>query len=1230
MHCLSIADIVQRLKGAIDLRIAEEQARQKAAQASPSRSNSGARRSSSRTVSPSKRLARAKEREKRINESGERGPDPSDFERDSVLEDEEARSRAGTPAPGAERSGGGENGVAEKDKPPGGDQKEANGENREDEATPAPVELPTEVRVKLRKLDKLESRYQGNSITHHSSRSNTQWWPSDLLRSYRLAHARVLLIEPFETSLRENTPLTSIGDPGALVEYLNQLNLKGDMVLDELKRVSNERDAFKQKLQDAEKSTREAWDEVANLRRQQADIAKPKDDTSGEDSTSLRNNTQTTTTNSAQDPPVPAPTIAPSPLPELVEPKEAKSSSEELFSYDNELPRMEAELRARQEDIAELKSEVETLKSDLAVARESTGSMAQSLEDATRELNVLRDSKDRLETESQEQRSMSERTENDLNSKLQAAEQNLANLKSELSDSQDVTADLKAKLRAADESVEKLRSEQREESATMTESKQLQEESAKLLSEISSLRSTNTHSEKRNDTLNGIVKHLKEQLSEADSTKEKLKLEIKETTEKLEALQSVVAQSKPDPEQNPSTPTNNDNTSARPLPDPTNGTDKSVPAKKKNKKKKKPGKTPTEQGNGVKDAPPGPDLGLGSAHVDNEELSTEGEQILTLLRHEIDSLRQQIIEKDNTLERMHRKARNDEDLRDEIESLRDDLINVGQGHVEAKDKVKELQVERYALEERVHSLEKELADIKASSASDTVAAEDARKNLTAEFEELKMKAATLQTDLSAAEQLAAARFRDLTNLREMLQQAQPELKSLRSEVADLRATKDELGNKATELKRLESRHQDMSAEVSDLKSTIADRDSEIKALNQKIAQETNGRLRAENAHNTTQASLQTAEQHGRAAQESLGRLQKDLARAEEDASTSGSRVRDLEQQVAKLHSDSEGLREEIELKTAQYASAQSLMASMRDQTAEMAMQMKEARERCESLDEELGDGHRLLSERSREGETMRKLLLDIEGRADSRVREMKDRMESAIEERDRIEDESSAINRKRARELEDLKSKVREAERGLKRAEEDKDELEASRKEWKRKREELEAIAEQSSQELNHVRQAMGELRDALDESERQARELESEKGDLRKTVEETRHRLEKLQKSNKVSRFAINPSFEADLREGNGRRTAITAECQSQSTGLRSSIFSLIPGFCALAVSAGFPSTQNKTELSRWRRQQQRTRSRKHGLCVSQECTPTISGAERQEASDATNTCPGHAPTFR
>ena len=68
---------------------------------------------------------------------------------------------------------------------------------------------------------------------------------AELLRSYRVAHSRAVSIEPFEKALKEHTPLAGISDPNALVEYLDQLNLKGDMVMDELKRVSTDRDEYK-------------------------------------------------------------------------------------------------------------------------------------------------------------------------------------------------------------------------------------------------------------------------------------------------------------------------------------------------------------------------------------------------------------------------------------------------------------------------------------------------------------------------------------------------------------------------------------------------------------------------------------------------------------------------------------------------------------------------------------------------------------------------------------------------------------------------------------------------------------------------------------------------------------------------------------------------------------------------------------------------------------------------
>jgi len=158
-YLLQVSNSSQRIKGAIDSRIAEEQAKAKAAAAVPARTASTARRSASlRNESPSKRSrARLKE-----VDDGAKGPDPSVFERAFVIEDDsEEPSRSGTPAiPDTKPEMTREKGLtAENTGPDDGEVV-----NVKAEILPSPStkqELPPDVRSKLRKLDKLEARYQG-------------------------------------------------------------------------------------------------------------------------------------------------------------------------------------------------------------------------------------------------------------------------------------------------------------------------------------------------------------------------------------------------------------------------------------------------------------------------------------------------------------------------------------------------------------------------------------------------------------------------------------------------------------------------------------------------------------------------------------------------------------------------------------------------------------------------------------------------------------------------------------------------------------------------------------------------------------------------------------------------------------------------------------------------------------------------------------------------------------
>ena len=916
------------------------------------------------------------------------------------------------------------------------------------------------------------------------------------------------------------------------------------MVLDELKRVSSERDMFKQKLAESERSTKEAWNEVANLRSRTDDKADPEElekvakGSQSDDEASMPGNP-------GDDPLAvpgkspPASTKSPTvsiPGMSLFSPKQkpadspvARQGSEDFFSYDGEIPRLETELRDRQEKINGLEKEVKILRGDLAVTRESTQSMVQTLEEATRELNSIRDSKDRLESHMQEEKVSSERLSEHLRANLKEAQTGLQEMQAEHgSKCTDRVAELTLQLQTARHELESahLAASQNTSDDGMVEERQTN--ISKMETELFELRVRATESDKKIHTLSDLVNSLRSQLSEVEGKNQDLMVVIENRSKALESLHRKAEELEimPEPEGQGSNVQRDGNSEGPSIQEPqTVGKDQgSVPnastsGKKRNKKKKKGGKSSVEQ-----DKSPQTDLKHEPTQVEESKESLRTDSV-SELQKELRQLRILIEEKDAAIERLYGKLKDQDDLREEIDTLRDDLVNVGQEHVEAKDQVKELMAQKSAMASTVTNLEKEIAELRGLHATSAAGSEQKHKDLIAECEDLEAKAKTLQTDLSAAQQLASSRFKTLNDLRNDLQRAQPEINALRSEAAEVKPIKEALGKRDADFRRLDSKYEELWSEATKVKQTLSDRDTEIKVLTQRIYQESSNRTTAEDASSKAGQEVQRLETEKRQAMESLDRLLRELGKAREELNASKTKMREVEQQLSKIKSESEGLKEDVDLKTAQYASAQSLMASMRDQTTEMAVQVKEARERCESLDEEVTDAHRLLSERSREGETMRSLLADVERRADARNREMKERMDAAFEERDRAEDEASTAGRRRARELEDLRNRYRDCERNLKRAEEDKEELEIVQKDWKRRREELEHRAGQSTTEVDDLRKAMAEVRDALDESEKQARDLEKQKGELRRSVDDTQLRLEKMQKSNKVRAF-VPPSL--------------------------------------------------------------------------------------------------------
>ncbi|KAL3417137.1 viral a-type inclusion protein repeat protein [Phlyctema vagabunda] len=1058
----------QRIKGAIDSRIAEEQARQKATASAPplSRSASATGRPSlsSRTDSPSRRPR--KPRPKEDDEPPAKGPDPSEFEAAFVIDDEsEGPTRTGILVAMDEKTSQVEgNAPSEKTK------EKENGVETPANAAPKAVELPQDVRTKLRKLEKLESRYQ------------------ELLRSYRIAHGRAVSIEPFEKALKENTPLTTIGDPEALVEYLNQLNLKGDMVMDELKRVSGDRDQQKKRIEEVEQENIVLKEELANLKdtKKPDEVPSEKADTGSIDTPAASIMSPVTSVLGI---------FSPKQKPQVTE--DNKDVSEDFFSYDEELPQLQSEIKAKTTEIEELKTKVTTLENELTVARESSSGLVANLEETARELNESKDASKRLTEDLdkvKEELDESKRASDTLTSDLNAAKNELSDSKAAILDAGRKNTELSDTQKAE---VEKIMENLRE-----TEVKLTQLETDLVVQKEIVDEKTKSQEKVTAEVKESTVK-LNSQIKSLEQDKAKNAKRVQELEAELESLNKPTEETQPGSTEAP-VPAE----SAAPA---------STAAKKKNKKKKKGGNAAAAAVS--KDA---------ADVVEKGGDTAPPTPIASDLEAEISRLKEEVASKDAEIAKLQSKRKTEADLREELENMQDNFLQVGQEHVEAKEKIKALQAEKVALEKRVTSLESEIETNKKEAKSSGKLETDL-KSLTAEYEDLKIKSATLQTDLGAAQQLATSRYKELTQLQDILQKAQPELRSLRAENANMKVTKEELNTRTAELRRLEAREKDLKADIASFKKQASDRDGELRTLNEKIVQETNSRLKAEDQARIAGRDMRKAEADKISLSASGEKASRELAEVQEEAGKLRTKVRDLEEQVAKLTTESKGLREEVELRGSQYNNAQGLLGSMRDQSAEMAMQLKEAKEQSESLEEELGEVQRLLSERTREGETMRRLLADVDDRANTKVREMRERMEAAIEERDRAEDEASTDGRRRAREVDELKNKIRDAEREFKRTSDERDELEHAQKEWKRRRDELETSSERAVEEANEVRTAMGQLRSALDGSEKQARDAEKQKIDLRRLLDEANVRFEKLQKEYKALQAKNSRSSSVD-----------------------------------------------------------------------------------------------------
>ncbi|KAF2964233.1 hypothetical protein GQX73_g9343 [Xylaria multiplex] len=482
----------------------------------------------------------------------------------------------------------------------------------------------------------------------------------------------------------------------------------------------------------------------------------------------------------------------------------------------------------------------------------------------------------------------------------------------------------------------------------------------------------------------------------------------------------------------------------------------------------------------------------------------------------------EIAAKNSEIEKLSKRMKSQDLLEEEVGVTRESLIETGHSLMEAKARVEKLENENKALEARKSELEKELERV--GSNSKVQAEYDTMKS---KFDDLKAENHTLKSELGASQKIAQDRFKDLAQQKEINIKAQAQIKSLNHDLAAAKITQEEVTSKTNELRTLEKRVKELVNDNKRLQRLLSDRESELKLSNDRLAADKTARTKMEDEKRTLDRNVRRLQSENNEksvkAEKLRSELDAALSRSSALQSKSAALIKNLEDEIGKLTRLNTIVKEEADSKARLLESAQGMMASMRHQVTELTMQRKEAQDQAESLEEELADAQKHLAERTREGENMRRRLAEMTESTDAQVREAKSKMEAAIEERDRIEDESSTLARRRSREAEELRNKVRELEREVRALSDVKEDLEGREREWRQRREELEQIEEKANAETEEMRSTISSLRSAVDASEQQVSDTEKQKADLKKLLEEARSRYERVNKELKNVQSRLN-----------------------------------------------------------------------------------------------------------
>lgn len=465
-----------------------------------------------------------------------------------------------------------------------------------------------------------------------------------------------------------------------------------------------------------------------------------------------------------------------------------------------------------------------------------------------------------------------------------------------------------------------------------------------------------------------------------------------------------------------------------------------------------------------------------------------------------------------------------------------------------------LSTEVAELRERLATIESELMETKHRLSIEQGNLATVTRENSSTISQLETALSSAETECRTNSTLAQDRQEQLSSCNVTINKLETKIASFVSKIQSIDALQDMLNRRTADWKYLQKQEKILQVEVSSLASIASEKEDKIlnlqdenEALN-KLQQKTEGRL------TILRQNIQQLESERRLFNEKESSLKKSIEHLQYELESHQDISNEWENERMDLMTELDQLRNMADAHEAHRAGVTSIIESGKKHSENLSAQLAETTARCQALEEELSDAHKRLHENIHDSNNMRRLVADANNSQDSQLKELTGKYELLTEERDQLVSESALFAKRRARELESLKTKIHELEESLEVAQQEKARYHRNISELASSRTYADNKLVAAEQEANNSRFVASQLKETLARTETLLMASNKTINSLKLTLEDRQSQLDKVS-SNQVN---LNHNIQAlqaekaklkqQLAEGSRRLTPMSSNHSSSS----------------------------------------------------------------------------------